>query len=84
MKMSDFPEPSPDRKGPANWQSPLFRADNRLVMAVALVIMCFGHRRITCGPEGTSWSVVDVGVAYVAQDSLEEPLAGEREFRVRP
>jgi len=42
MKMPDFPEPSPDRKGPKNWQSPLFRADNRLVMAVALVLMCLG------------------------------------------
>ena len=32
----------PDRDGPQNWQSPLFRADNRLVMAGALVLMCLG------------------------------------------
>jgi len=42
MKMPDFPEPSPDRKGPENWQSRLFRADNRLVMALAFVTMCLG------------------------------------------
>jgi hypothetical protein len=40
MKMPDFPEPSP--KGPENWQSRLFRADDRLIMAVAFVMMCLG------------------------------------------
>ncbi|MGB8632539.1 MAG: hypothetical protein WCD69_24720 [Xanthobacteraceae bacterium] len=40
MKMPDFSEPPPDRNGPAN--SRLSRADNRLVIAVAFVIMCLG------------------------------------------
>jgi hypothetical protein len=40
MKMPDFPEPPP--KGPENWQSRLFRADNRLVIAIAFTLMCLG------------------------------------------
>jgi hypothetical protein len=32
----------PDRNGPENWRSRLFRADNRLIMAVAFVLMCLG------------------------------------------
>jgi hypothetical protein len=32
----------PDRDGPENSGSRLFRADNRLIMAVAFVIMCLG------------------------------------------
>ena len=42
MKMPDFPQPPPDRDGPANSRSRPFRADNRLVVAVAFVIMCLG------------------------------------------
>jgi hypothetical protein len=42
MKMPDFPEPPPDRDGPANSRSRPFRADNRLVVAAAFVIMCLG------------------------------------------
>jgi hypothetical protein len=42
MKMPDFPEPPPDRDGPANSRSRLFRADNRLVIAFAFVLMCLG------------------------------------------
>jgi hypothetical protein len=42
MKVPDFPEPPADCKGPANSRSPLFRADNRLVMALAFVTTCLG------------------------------------------
>ena len=42
MKMPDFPEPPADRDGPANSRSTLIRADNRLIMALAFVIMCLG------------------------------------------
>jgi hypothetical protein len=40
MKMPDYSELPPDRYGPAN--SRPFRPDNRLVVAVAFVLMCLG------------------------------------------
>jgi hypothetical protein len=40
MKMPDFSEPPPDRDGPVN--SRPFRPGNRLVIAVAFVLMCLG------------------------------------------
>ena len=42
MKMPDFSESPPDRDGPENWRWHLFRAGNRLVIAVAFVLTSLG------------------------------------------